>query len=235
MISLLKKIYKENHFILVEDKNKPLFSKKGDQEYYITVHYLENEIENFFESDDIIDFFKELNDEKIGIEKNTSLIICVEVENIETFFSSFRNMIFKIEEDQYFFRKYIIVYSKKSIIKIDYNKNIEEQMNKIVKKDRKMDEYQKEYFKDEEFFVSMQLFIKLPFLKFSVDQKEYIQLDTEIENNININKKILGFDELYKEKGPDDYFTKLEAYFLSETNDEDVIIDFFKYFERCKL
>jgi hypothetical protein len=52
---------------------------------------------------------KDLNE----IEKNTSLIILLKVENLKKDFEELKNQIMRIEEDEYFFRKYIIIYNDK--------------------------------------------------------------------------------------------------------------------------
>ena len=171
------------------------------------------------------------------MKKNTSLIICVEVENIEEFNKMFKNSIFAIEEDEYYFRKYVILYSKNGIENLKINENIESQIHSILLSPSRMDEFQKEYFKDEEFFVAMQLMVKLPFLVLKTELEEFESLQDRIYEYIkgekldNFFKGMKNFDDNCIKKEVDEYFEELELSFLSEKINGEVLNEFLDNFD----
>lgn len=245
MLKLLKKIYEQDEFEIKENeenKENILFSEKEDQEYYITVQYTENEFERFYDSkksNNLISFFEESKKSKADIQKNTSLIVCLKLANIQEISPSLKNMIFSVEEDEYFFRKYVIIYTENSMKNIDLNKNIKEQLHEIIKREDMMKQYQKNYYFSEEFFLVMQLFVKLPFLPFQGDTGQFIPVEDKIKKIIKINDldymydKVINFkEELKNEKS--EYFSKLTDAFLSEEKDNCILNDFFKHFERIE-
>lgn len=113
MREIIKKICIENQFENTEPLSGIINFNRENKEFLIVADYSKVEFVNFFESektDRIIDLFNQMkaNDKEVG--KNTSLIILIEVENISEFYEKFKNQILRIEEDEYFFRKYLIVY-----------------------------------------------------------------------------------------------------------------------------
>lgn len=244
MIEILRKIYEENDFQMKILMDEILFSEKLEQEYYITARYYEEELDMFFELDktnEIIMKFEELSFEKRDIKKNTSLIIFIETRNIECFYNKYRNSLFKIEEDEYFFRKYVIVYSKDSIKKIKSDANISNQIHEILLTEDRMEEFQNKYYADEEFFVALQLIVNFPFFKFERKKKEFKSLTDEIDKVIlsknlkNTHDSLKIFNKKFLADQPVSILNKLEDSFLSEESDDDVIVDFFKHFEVTNL
>lgn len=240
MISLLKKIYEQNEFVINEGNDKLLFSEKENQEYYITLEYDLTEIENFFEckkTNNLISFYQNIKKKSADIEKNTSLIVCIKVDNIEDAHKKNKNIIYKIEEDEYFFRKYIILYTENSIKNIDISENIIEQLELIIKKDNMIENYQKDPYKSEEFFLAIQLYVKCPFLVFKVDTNPFMSLQEQIKKMIlkddlnNEYSKILSFEDNFIESKQNEYFEKLTDVFLSENIENQLLNDFFDHFE----
>lgn len=244
MIEILRKIYEENDFQVKKLTDEILFSEKLEQEYYITARYNEEELDKFFELDktnEIIMKFEELSFKKRDIKKNTSLIIFIETRSIEYFYNKYRNSLFKIEEDEYFFRKYVIVYSKDSIKKIKSDANISNQIHEILLTEDRMEEFQNKYYADEEFFVALQLIVNFPFFKFERKKKEFKSLTDEIDKVIlsknlkNTHDALKNFNENFLADQTVSILNKLEDSFLSEESDDDVIVDFFKHFEVTNL
>ncbi len=243
MLGLLKKIYEENEYRVEELKEDILFSEKDGQEYFLTARYDENEITNFFECDktvNVIKAFEDLKIEKNDIKKNTSLLVCIEVNNIEEFNKKYRNLIFTIEEDEYFFRKYVILYSNDSIKNIKSDGSVDDQIHEILLSDKRMEGFQENYFTDEEFFIAMQLIVKVPFLVFKSKTDKFKALMEKINDNITenklttINKSIQTFEESCIENDLDEYFEELESAFLSEESDEEILTSFLNHFDEVK-
>src|SRR5699024_8188652 len=112
------KIFEENLYASINIENDITFYNKSEVEYYFTAKYSQEEFLNFFEADksnNIIEQFDKFKSKDSNIKKNTSLIIYLEVDNIENFYIQNKGLIFKIEEDEYFFRKYVIIYTADSI------------------------------------------------------------------------------------------------------------------------
>lgn len=239
MLDLLKKIYEQYEFEVNRNVYNILFSAKENREYYLTVQYTENEFERFYDSEksvNLINFFNKLKKNKSDYEKNTSLIVCLKLSNIQEITVSLKNIILNIEEDEYFFRKYVIIYTENSIKNIDYNKSIREQLHDIVKREGMMNEYQKNCYFSEEFFLAMQLFVKLPFLMYEGDAGQFTSVEEKLKNAVKINDLDYMYDKVinYKEELREDkseYISKLTEAFLSEERESDILNDFFEYFE----
>jgi len=105
---------------LKKDDEKIDFYYKENQDFFIVEDFSKDELNNFFKDKktnslvNLLDNLKNDDSKNIfkDIEKNTSLIILLKVEKIKKDFEDLKNQIMKIEEDEYFFRKYIIVYDK---------------------------------------------------------------------------------------------------------------------------
>jgi hypothetical protein len=260
MLSLLNKIYKQNDFEInlykikenqvlevemiedeiIDEESNFMFSRKKNQEYYITAQYTENEMKNFFDikkTNDLIELFEKLKGTSEDIQKNTSLIVCVKVEKLQNAHASLKNIVFKIEEDEYFFRKYVIIYTEDSIKNIDSNRNIKVQLHEIIKEDNIMEEYQKNFYFSEEYFLALQFFVKLPFFVFEADTKQFTTLEDELAkvietNQLNsIDSKILSFEKNFNKANRDDYINELTDAFLSEKKDNNILDTFFNQFE----
>ncbi|NFI07552.1 hypothetical protein FDF97_03345 [Clostridium botulinum] len=242
MLDLFKKIYEQDELKVKINKDNILFSEKENKEYYITVQYTENEFERFYDSEkskNLISFFDELKKNKADIQKNTSLIICLKLISIQEIPLSLKNIIFSVEEDEYFFRKYVIIYTENSTKNIELNKNIKEQLHEIIKREDMMKQYQKNCYFSEEFFLAMQLFVKLPFIVYEGDAGQFIPVEDKLEKAIKINDLECIYDKVinFKEELKDDkseYISKLTDAFLAEKKDNNILNDFFNDFERIE-
>lgn len=192
MLDLLKKIFNENDF-QYDEKNTDdvLFFYKNEKEYYLTSKYTENEFNNFFESKKtrkVIKLFNDLKREYDDIKKNTSLIVVIEVDDIDSFYKKNRNQIFNIEEDEYFFRKYVIMYTSKGIDGIKKENDIILKINQILMDNERMEKFQKNLYSEEEFFIAMQLLVKIPFLKLNKISKKFISIEQKIHDSLKESK-----------------------------------------------
>lgn len=239
MLGLLRKIYEEYGFI-VKEEHDILFSEKAGQEYFFLAQYNEEELENFFECDKtsrILNKFNEFRNEENDIKKNTSLIICLRVSNIKNSYLKYKNVIFSIEEDEYFFRKYVILYSDIGIHNYNYEINIYNQIHKILLTENRIDEFQKKYFEDEEFFISIQIVVKIPFLVFQSETDEYKPLSEIINEKIilgnitDIDKSVQTLEDTLTDDNEDAFFKQLESAFLSEEIDQEILNNFVNNFD----
>lgn len=227
MINYIKKIFQEKKYFLEEDSNEEILFFWKKWEYFLISKYNKSELKEFFESEktnSLIKIFENKKKNFKDIEKNTSLIILLKVDDLKKDFNELKNQIMKIEEDEYFFRKYIIIYDEvwqNEVIEINNHVELNEELNKI-----NLEEFRKDNFEKSKWYLIIQLFIKLPFLK--VEVKE-LKLDNLLEN---INKKIkkneleelnnfiLEKDYLTENENSEDFFDNLENRILDIENKE---------------
>ncbi|GMQ55699.1 hypothetical protein AN1V17_00910 [Vallitalea sediminicola] len=241
MLDLFKNLYEQNDFKVTVYENNILFSVKENKQYYFTIQYNKNEFEGFYDgekSKNLINIFDTLKKNKSDIQKNTSLIICLKLTSMHEITQTLKNIIFSIEEDEYFFRKYVVVFTKKSIKNIDIKNNIYKQLHEIIKKEDMMEKYQDNGYFCDEFFLAMQLFVKLPFIVYDVNSTQFIPVEDKLKevikaNNANdIYEKVINFKEKLKDHR-NAYFTELKDAFLAE-DDKNILNDFFKHFEEIE-
>ncbi|WP_348799159.1 ABC-three component system middle component 1 [Flavobacterium adhaerens] len=193
MIQLLKNIFKENNIIKLEEE-KECFSYEN-KSFFFNINIQESELlqirntENFYDNGDykrILDIYRRLVDTSgiNEIEKNSSLIVTVKCEDLESL-SKLQQQILLIEENEYFFKKYVILYTDQSISQLSENPTIEflqEKLNDF----EKFDKYSEEGYISElaEYMVVLQLFIKLPFLKLAFGQDEYFDLTSKLKSSL---------------------------------------------------
>ena len=244
MKKILKDIFHKNGFELMREKNEFTFFRKENQEYFFIASYKEEELENFFVSDktdNMINIQDELNETNEDINKNTSLVIYVKTNNFQEFFDKNRGIIYKIEEDEYYFRKYVIVYTENSIKEIKSSEFIGNKIKEVLLEAGRMDKFEETYYKDEEFYLVMQLYIKLSFLIYEIEDKPFIPITQKImkkiteENLSDQYQSIMAW--LYQEnfilndKAEKQYFESLNASFLNIEKDEGNLLDFFERLE----
>lgn len=114
----------------------------------------------------VLDGFKTIinSGEQITIEKNSSLLVLVKCANINAI-ENLQQQILLFEEDEYFFKKYVISYTDNAITGLTSNPLLPELRTK-VNNIAKFNQFATQGYRSEiaEFLVILQLFIKLPFL-----------------------------------------------------------------------
>lgn len=234
MLDMLKKIYEEKKYNLEKVKEKIFFANQPNKEYFFISKYEEEELLNFYECEKtkiIIEQFQQYKDDKKDVKRNTSLIICVKVNDIKKFNTENKNLIFKIEEDEYFFRKYIVVYSEKSIEKIKDSQKIIQIIEEILSQNKKLEEFMEDNYRDEEFFVAMEITIKISFLSFKNKNEQFQPIDSLLEEELKSNNLNKIF-KIINEKLEIEYIEeKLKGNFLLNNEEDGEIEKFFKIFE----
>ncbi len=223
MKNIIQKIFQNKGYIKnISSTEKILFYAQEDQEYFLITEYSKIEIQDFFKSEktnNLINFFDTVK--KSDIEKNTSLIILLKLDSLqEREESKLKNQIFKIEEDEYFFRKYVITYTENAVTELEKIGSLDEKgLSKKLEENGKFDKFQKNNLEDEAYFLLIQIFVKLPFLVFHSTQDDNFK---SLESILAQNEKI---DTEFKNKifSGEGNFEKLEQDFLSEEIQDDKI------------
>lgn len=157
------------------------------------MHFCEwQEIKNFF-NDQRVGKIISLRDEMVkadrDILKNLSLIVFFKIDNINSF-EKYKNDILIIEEDEYFFRKYVLVYDEMGenelFDQLNWN-NILDELNNLLKKIN-LDNFRKNKYNSSLDWLIIQLFIKLPFLRISTENQKFGNLHDMIQKKLNKNK-----------------------------------------------
>jgi hypothetical protein len=133
------------------------------------------------------------------VEKNSSLLILVESSNINDI-ERLQSQILLIEEDQYYVKKYVIIYTPDALTKISNfatNSQLQSALNNRTSfQSISSTGYNKE---NEDYILLLQLFIKLPFLTLKFSEDEFVFLPEKLETNLgedfSIFQKLLNPNE----------------------------------------
>lgn len=134
----------------------------------------------------VLDGFKSIvnSGEQIAIEKNSSLIVLVKCTDINAI-GKLQQQILLFEEDEYFFKKYVILYTDDSITGLTGSPLLPELRTK-VKNGERFNQFATQGYLAElaEFLVIIQLFIKLPFLNLEHGTESFTPLAQKIATEL---------------------------------------------------
>ncbi|MFP3595755.1 ABC-three component system middle component 1 [Chryseobacterium sp. SIMBA_029] len=116
-----------------------------------------------------------------AVEKNSSLIILVAAGDI-TVIEQLQSQILLIEEDQFYVKKYVIVYTENALEKNSgfvTNEQLQRAVNnKTIFQNILIKGFTQE---NEDYIVLLQIFIKLPFLALKFNEEEFITLGEKLK------------------------------------------------------
>ena len=235
MKNIISELFTKKWFI---EKQNIYCSHTND--YFFIEEYNHEEIYNFFESEktkkSIGNLLKLSNNTSDfpEIAKNTTYIILCKYEDFQKDFENLQKIIMDIEEDEYFFKKNIILYDQKA--KDDLEAKIQEKENKW-----KLENILNELFSNLHFwelrktintdsyhFLLCQLFIKIPFLEINITNNEIYNLQEKIESTLK-SKNMLDFTNNCIVKFKNDYDNLEENIdkYMEDFTDIDNFIDQF--------
>ena len=166
-----------NEFFLIQEYNREDFksSSEGGADFFTCE-----------QTNKLISCFEKLNDNKI--KKNTSLFVTIKVDELKQSYESLRSMIMKVEEDEYYFRKYVILYTEEGLSRL--NSNIEDLLNYIQSTSPEgeylFDKFESDMFFDTSYFIAMQLIIKLPFVSLHHSDNHFEIVENIIQSRIEM-------------------------------------------------
>jgi len=118
----------------------------------------------------------------------------------EHFEKEYLNKIMAIEEDEYYFRKYVIFYTENGLSKIKPNTQFlldyiqsEDSENKSL-----FDKFEENMFFDDAYFIAMQLIIKLPFISLPHSDNRFEVVEDRIKNRIERESLIDKEEQVHK-------------------------------------
>lgn len=194
MNSFLQQILGQHNFHKC-DEHLELWGGDGD-EFFLIQEYNREDFKSsseggsdFFtceQTNKLISCFEKLNDNKI--KKNTSLFVTIKVDELKQSYESLRNMIMKVEEDEYYFRKYVILYTEEGLSRL--NSNIEDLLNYIQSTSPEgeylFDKFERDMFFHTSYFIAIQLIIKLPFASLHHSDNHFEIVEDKIQARIEM-------------------------------------------------
>ena len=199
MNNFLSEMMESEGYSLSDTPSLKLFKK--DYEFFIFEYFEIDELKVFFKSeklDHLISEFQRLDDDKV--KKNTSLFVLIKVDNVQETYKEYLNKIMAIEEDEYYFRKYVIFYTENGLSKIKPNTQFlldyiqsENSENKSL-----FDKFEKNMFFDDAYFIAMQLIIKLPFISLPHSDNRFEVVEDRIKNRIERESLIDKEEQVHK-------------------------------------
>ena len=139
----------------------------NDSEFFILKEFDKKNFLLFYKDEELNQFISDFQSiENNKIIQNTSLIILLNVDDLEVFYRNNLYKIMQIEEDEYYFRKYVVLYTNEGLSKLESNtKFLLDYIQGQDSKDRSLfDKFENNMFFEEAYFIAMQLIIKLPFI-----------------------------------------------------------------------
>lgn len=222
MEAIIKTILTNNNFIFNEEING---FQEESKSYYFVKKIDSDQLEHvrnktlLNESDWYREFLTHFNQSCSkgnypALEKNSSLIILVNSANIEEI-ERLQTQILLIEEDQFYVKKYVIVYTSVALGKIS-NHTTNEQLqgavnNKIAFQSILSNGFSRE---QEDYLLLLQIFIKLPFLTLKFNEDEFITLEEKLNKKLDSDYFI--FQELLSSN---EQFQNIDFLSLESEND----------------
>ena len=192
MNKFLSAIMSSNGYNRINNTPLELFGNK--HEFFLIQCFEMEEIQDFFKTvklDYLISEFQKLDEEKI--KKNTSLFILIKVYDIHQFYNNYLNTIVAIEEDEYYFRKYIIFYTDEGLN--DLNPDVQYLLHIVQNnvddlEESLFDKFEKDMFFDDSYFIAMQLIIKLPFISLPHSDKPFATIEDKIKLRMESEQQV---------------------------------------------
>ncbi|GEM_PF-2602797 len=238
MQQLIEKIFKEHDFALPQRKGDSYFyCKNGDNdvEYFLVDFINAEDLKGYLESnkaENMFALYEENRIQKNDIEKNTSLVLCIKVGNIKEGIQAIKNDILNIEENDYWFKKYTLIYSDEATRDLITESNILEQLNNSILDTEVFKAYKDDIYLNEQYFVIIQLFLKLPFLIVPTQTQANYRTITDIlalkltDTDINLRETIRTVEEI----DSSEFWDSFKSNLLDSTTNDDMIRQFINQF-----
>jgi len=209
------------------------FSTEGRSEYYVV---------EFISAADLQTYDAERAHEVIvsnksafhDVEKNSSLILCVEFNDLQNQYYQYKNAMLKIEEDEFWFKKYLLPYTATAVQHFNLEAAIIPQLNGLVLNETQFNAFRQNMFTGEAFFLAIQCFLKLPFLSFTpVLSADFVTIEQTMQSQLStwemtmLYEKITPFDN-----NAEDWEACKVAALNTSTNDFDEFLN--NYFENVQ-
>jgi hypothetical protein len=196
MIRLINLLFEENNFNtrnLVSIPVTNIFAEeKNRANYYLALFFDESNMEQFS-----IEMFNDQYNAIKGLEegydpqmdKNLSLLLCVKRNSLQLD-PIMNKTIFDIEEDPYFFKKYVLTYTDSQVNEVlqkQKETTIMEYIHRTLSNEEAFQEYKLNPHLESEYNLVSKMFIKIPFLNLKKMDRELSSLKNDITNSLSIS------------------------------------------------
>lgn len=197
MRDIIIKFLQNNHFNQL-DTDFDFYTNSQYSEYFIVSEYSPNELHNFFDDNKTSQIIKEfeklsVKSEHENIKKNTSLFILVKVDNLKEAFEDekIQRSILLIEEDYYYFRKFIILYTQDGLSDLR-DKETNEMLYTYLESN--IDAFEEDMFFRESYFIAMEIGVKLPFFTLPKRNDIYQSIENQYQDDKDeLDNRLLDF------------------------------------------
>lgn len=197
MRDIIIKFLQNNHFNQLDTK-LDFYTNSQYSEYFIVSEYSPNELHNFFDDNKTSKVIKEfeklsVKSEHENIKKNTSLFILVKVDNLKEAFEDekIQRSILLIEEDYYYFRKFIILYTQDGLSDLR-DKETNEMLYTYLESN--IDTFEEDMFFSESYFIAMEIGVKLPFFTLPKRNDIYQSIENQYQDDKDeLDNRLLDF------------------------------------------
>ena len=237
MKDLIQKVFFASGFkITGQTENTFFFQNISDshQSYYLVHFIVAEQLKNYLDDSDFEDpyhLFEEQKKISADVEKNTSLLVISLSVNIESDYSLYKNAILQIEEDEYWFKKYVLLYTNESISNFD-KETILEDLNTCILNNSLFTSFKDALYTNAEYFVAMQIFLKFPFLNVPISLNEqYLSIESILQNNLSEYQlstlnSLISESENYTEE----FWTNIKSA-ATKTSESDTLTNLFLKFK----
>lgn len=196
MKEILSKIFEEHNFRLVNfpQEIQSLFAVSKDMDkvnYYLVLFvddlYLgtDTDFESLYSDVKSLEYYDHQTD------KNLTLVVCLKRNSLKPD-ENLSNRIYQIEEDPYFFKKYVLTYTDNQVelIKnlISSKDSITNIFYKTLNNHDLFLQFKKAPYKETQYNLISKLFIKIPFLNLRSSYRQLDNLSEKISNSLDANQ-----------------------------------------------
>lgn len=212
---------------------------EGQHSYFLVVYLETSNLKGYLDSEyfeRVQSFFEEQKKIKADIDKNTSLLVIAKAKELEKDFLANKNSILEIEEDEFWFKKYVLIYSDISIEGFRQSQEVFADLKACVLNSTRFTAFKDSLFLDAEYFVAMQIFLKFPFLNVPISLNEqFLSIDNILQNNLS-ESQISFLDLLVGEVDAfeEDYWDRLKDASVKAIESEELRSFFTKFKEDDK-
>lgn len=237
MREIINSIFTESSFRAVARLQDCIFFEnplEGQNSYFLVVYLETSNLKGYLDSEyfeQVQSFFEEQKKNKADIDKNTSLLIIAKANELEQDFLANKNSILEIEEDEFWFKKYVLIYSDTSVEGFGHGQEVLSELKACVLNSTRFTEFKDSLFLDAEYFVVMQIFLKFPFLNVPISLNEqFLSIDNILQNNLS-ESQISFLDLLVGEVDAfeEDYWERLKDASVKAVESEELKTFFTKF------
>ncbi|HTK21257.1 MAG TPA: ABC-three component system middle component 1 [Mucilaginibacter sp.] len=203
MKPIIRSIFSERGFVQAGNLEDTFFfhSPTGGRSEYYVIDFISAANLQTYDAERAYEVMISYKSAFHDVEKNSSLILCVEFNDLQNQYHQYKNAMLKIEEDEFWFKKYLLPYTAPAVNHFNLEIAIIPQLNELVLNETQFNAFRQNIFIGEAFFLAIQCFLKLPFLAFTpVLSADFVTIEQTMQSQLStweltmLYEKITPFD-----------------------------------------